>query len=481
MSKEQRELQLIENEHPTRFDERVPDDWVIRAIDLSKRFEIYLNDRQRLFEFFGNRAHHQDHWALRKVNCNIRQGQCFGIIGSNGAGKSTLLKIIGGITPPTLGHVHIRANISTLLDLGLGFHGSFSGRENIRMNCKLLGLPDSAIVEAIPKIITFAGLGDFIDYPVRTYSAGMNLRLGFAIAAHAPADVMLIDEVLTVGDQHFQRKCVTKIEEFIDHQKTIVLVSHDLHAVRSLCTEVLWLEKGRVHQIGPAKDIVDQYLDIERSSQSRQIIAGPFLGSTTRPPAENVVEYEGTLQDPTLKEALLEVCYLPNPKDHFSPIETEAVDVVDGDRAVVQGSGEIRILRVQILDGEASPRDRFQSGEDLIVAVTFRTTELVPRPIFGIALFRSDNIYIHGPNTRFDNVLDGDYDGVYTFFIRWKKIPILSGTYRLSIAVFDQHHLKPHIWHNQLYDVEIFAPIDDHGMVALDHDWGLITHWTEEE
>jgi lipopolysaccharide transport system ATP-binding protein len=480
MSSRQPDLHIVGENKTTQFDDNIPDDWVIRTVNLSKQFEIYLNDRQRLFEFFGNRAHHQDHWALRDLNFSVRRGQCFGIIGSNGAGKSTLLKIIGGITAPTKGYVHLRSEISTLLDLGLGFHASFSGRENIRMNCKLLGMSENAIQEAIPKIISFAGLGDFIDYPVRTYSAGMHLRLGFAIAAHAPADVLLIDEVLTVGDQRFQRKCVKKIEEFIEKQKTIILVSHDLHAIRSLCHDVMWLEDGRIYKIGPAKDIVDQYLDVERSRNPKQVISGPFLGSTQRPPKEFSLSFKSTLEDPKLKEALLEACYIPTPKEHFAPVQTEPFDIVEGERAVVQGTGEIRILRVQILDREGQPRERFQSGEDLIVAVTFRTTELVPRPIFGVALFRTDGIYIHGPNTRFDNVLDDDYNGVYTFFIRWKEIPLLSGSYRLSIAVFDQNHLKPHIWHNQLYEIEIHAPIEDHGLMVLDHDWGVITHWKEE-
>ena len=131
---------------------------------------------------------------------------------------------------------------------------------------------------------------------------------------------------------------------------------------------------------------------------------------------------------------------------------------------------------MQILDSAGRPRERFRTGEDLIVAVTFRTTEPVERPIFGAAIFRSDGTYIHGPNTRFDGVLDGTYHGIYTYFIRWKALPLLSGRYRLSIAVFDKLHLKPHIWQNQLYDFEVTADVDDHGLLQLPHDWGLLTH-----
>lgn len=452
-------------------------DWVLRATKISKRFEIYLNDRNRVYEFFGNRKHHTQHWALKNINFDVLEGQSFGIIGSNGAGKSTLLKLIAGITRPTEGELHIRSEVSTLLDLGLGFHHTFSGRENIRMNCALLGMKPDEIDHAIPKIIAFAELGDFIDFPVRTYSAGMNLRLGFSIAAHAPADLLLVDEVLTVGDQYFQRRCVKKIEEFIDKGRTIILVSHDLHAVRSLCDRVMWLDQGQIREIGPAKDIVDLYLDVERSkASSKRFVAGPFLGTTRHSPTPEPQKYDATINDPKLKEAITKACHLENPLAHFQPMETEAFDVVDGEKPIVQGSGEIRILSVQVLDDSGHPRQRFKTGEDLIVAVTFRTTEPVPDPIFGVAIFRGDGVYIHGPNTRFDNVLRGTYQGVYSFFIRWPKIPLLTAHYRLSIAVFDQNHLKPHIWHNQLYDFEVYSDVEDHGLTLLQHDWGLITH-----
>lgn len=481
MTKSNEILSLVSSHDSPSTGSAPPDDWIFRVIDLSKRFEIYLHDRNRVYEFFGNRSHHHDHWALRNLNFSISKGECFGIIGSNGAGKSTLLKMMSGITAPTQGSIQLRGDCSTLLDLGLGFHQSFSGRENIRLNCKLLGMNDPHIEEVLPKIIAFAELGDFIDYPIRTYSAGMHLRLGFSIAAHAPSDILLIDEVLTVGDQRFQRKCVKKIEEFLANKKTIILVSHDLHSIRSLCDRVLWLEKGRVHEIGPAKEIVDRYVNIDRSSTQTEKISGPTLGAIHRPPQLFPEKIDCTFNDPDLQEKILEHCRLPNARELFKPMETEAVDVVEGDRAIIQGTGEVQILRVQILDQEAHPRERFHTGDDLIVAVTFRTTEPVPRPIFGVALFRSDELYIHGPNTRFDGVLDRDFHGVYTFFIRWKEIPILTGQYRLSIAIFDQHHIKPHIWHNQMYDIDIIAPISDHGLISLEHDWGLITHFEDKE
>ena len=240
------------------------EDVVIRARGVGKRFDIYLNDRSRFFEFFGRRKHHQEHWALRDLDFSIQRGRSFGVIGANGAGKSTLLKLIAGISEPTRGVLEVNAPMSALLDLGLGFHQNFSGRENIFLNCSLLGMKRDEVEQRIPDMIRFAELGEFIDLPVRTYSSGMALRLGFAIAAHMDSEVFLIDEVLAVGDQQFQRKCVNKIEEFLDKGRTIVLVSHDLHAIRSLCDEVLWLDSGEIRAIGPAREVVERYLDVDR-------------------------------------------------------------------------------------------------------------------------------------------------------------------------------------------------------------------------
>lgn len=459
---------------------------VIRAQGLGKRFDIYLNDRSRFFEFFGRRKHHQEHWALRDLNFSIQRGRSFGVIGSNGAGKSTLLKLIAGISEPTRGVLQVNAPMSALLDLGLGFHQNFSGRENIFLNCSLLGMKKDEVEHRIPEMIRFAELGEFIDLPVRTYSSGMALRLGFAIAAHMDSEVFLIDEVLAVGDQHFQRKCVTKIEEFLERGRTIVLVSHDLHAIRSLCDEVMWLDAGEVRAIGPAREVIERYLDLDRemagmgrkNRQGRPVLIEGGRVEEEPPPASESSSYRATVDDPELRRVVLEACKLADaPSIWAEQVSSPAPERYDSEEQVlIQGSGEVRVLRVQLLDGRGQPRERFRTGEDLVVAVTFRTTLPVERPIMGIAVHRNDGTYVYGPNTRFDGVLDGVYDGIYTFFIVYQELPLLSGRYRVSLAVFDKTHLKPHVWHNQLYEFEVAQDVEDHGLVRLDHAWGLVAH-----
>lgn len=459
----------------------IPSQSIVSAHNISKQFRIYLNDRSRFFEFFGRRKRHETHWALKDVSFEVPRGGSFGIIGANGAGKSTLLRLIAGISEPTQGHLQVRGSFSSLLDLGLGFHPTFTGRQNIHLNCALLGMKPKEIEERIPQMIAFAEIEEFIDYPVRTYSSGMALRLGFGIAAHLDTDLFLIDEVLAVGDQYFQRKCIRKIEQFVDAGKSIVLVSHDLHAIRNLCDTVMWLDHGEVKAIGPARQVVEQYMDLDREMAAMgAVLPGPRLSREpkTEPfSAPPLVRFRSTEKDDRLKKALLEACAVPNAQVIWEQeVAAESYEEYDGESAVVIGSGEVRVLRVQLLDGQGRERKRFKSGEAMVVAVTFRTTEPVERPVLGVAIHRNDGVYVYGPNNRFDGVLDGTYDGIYTYYIHYPKLPLLAGTYRISVAVFDKHHLKPHVWHNQLYDFEVAQDIEDHGLVRMEHAWGLMTH-----
>jgi len=450
---------------------------VIEARGVGKRFDIYRNDRDRLLEVFGRRRHHEEHWALSGVDFEVRRGRSFGIVGPNGAGKSTLLRLVAGVTRPTEGVVRVAAPLSTLLDLGVGFHPHFTGRENVALHGSLVGMDREALEERIPRIVAFAELDAFIDYPVRTWSSGMVLRLGFGIAAFSDAPILLVDEVLAVGDQYFQRKCVRKIEEFSEQGRTIVLVSHDLHAVRSLCREVLWLDAGRVRALGPAREVVDRYLGAERVrvARARPDEASDAFPFASTPPAHPAVR--STLDDPALHAAIVEACAVPDAARRFAEAtDVGPFDTYDGDRPVVIGSGEVRVLEVRLLDAAGRPRSTFRTGDTLVVAVTFRTTSPVPRPVFGVALFRDDGTYVYGPNTRFDRVLDGTYHGIYTFFAVYPRLPLLAGAYRVSVAVFDEAHLKPHVWHNQLYEFEVAQDVEDHGLVRLEHAWGLVTH-----
>ncbi len=474
------------------------------ADGLGKRFDIYNSDRGRIWEFFGNRQHHVEFWALRDVSFSIPRGQAFGVVGSNGAGKSTLLRLLSGISTPTEGSLEVRAGRPGLLDLDMAFHPDFTGRENIGLSCSIMGLPEERMEAIYPEIVEFAELEDFIDFPVRTYSTGMQLRLGFAIAAHMNYDVIFIDEVLAVGDQYFQRKCIRKVEHLLTEGKTMVLVSHDLHAIRGLCDQVMWLHAGRIVHRGPTAEVINAYVDVARDREGRiraRIFGGaesaharamerrvaeesgaaqaPAEASPSEPPKAALGTWFSTTQDPELRGILQRVLHVPDAAAESQRAEDIAnYEETHGERPIITGTGEVRILTVRTLDALGQERESFSSNEALTVAVTFKTLTPIERPILGVALFRNDDLYVFGPNTRFDDVkaMDGTYDGIYTYFLHYPTLPLLAGIYRFSVALYDKHHLKPHVWHNQLYEIRVTDAPEHHGVIDLPHHWGLIRH-----
>lgn len=448
---------------------------------LGKRYDIYPSDRARFFEFLGSRSHHREHWAVRGFDLEVVRGQAVGIIGSNGAGKSSILRLLAGISEATEGEVRVPGRVAALLDLGVGFQDTFTGRENIELGCKLLGLTDDEITARVPDIIRFAELGAFIDDPVRTYSTGMALRLGFSIAVHVDADLLLVDEVLAVGDQGFQRKCIRRIEAMLAEGCGLVLVSHDLHAVRSLCSEVLWLEAGRVRMRGPGREVVDAYLDLDRLRAGKLAEGGAgaeMVSAVATQPVRAVSMIPGALveQDATLQKTIMAAVALPSAAQLFAAAAGEAPRLEDNEGLRVSGTGEIRILKVALLDVEGAALDVLRSGDSLLVAVTFRTTERVESPIFGVAIFRNDGTYVYGPNTRYDQLENRAYDGVYTVYIHYPQLALLAGSYRISVAIYDAGHVRPMAWHNQLYELRVEQEVEDHGIVMLPHRWGVIIH-----
>jgi len=234
--------------------------------DVSKRFVLRHERAYTVLESMismvrPSRRSTEEFWALRAVSFEIPDGETLGIIGPNGAGKSTALKLMARILEPTSGQVVVRGRISPLLELGAGFHPELTGRENVFLNAALFGVSQAEAQDRYDQIVEFSELNDFIDVPLKHYSSGMYMRLGFAVAANIIPDILLVDEILAVGDEAFQRKCLRKIEEFRREGRTIVFVSHDLPTVSRICHRALWLDKGRVMALGPTDDLVDRYLE----------------------------------------------------------------------------------------------------------------------------------------------------------------------------------------------------------------------------
>src|SRR2546425_4187567 len=235
---------------------------IIRAEKIAKCFRIYRHPSDHLKELltFGKRRYHEPFWAVKNADVSVDRGCCLGIIGENGSGKSTLLRMIAGVIRPTSGTIAVGGRVSALLELGAGFNPQFTGRENIYLYASILGFTDAQTRERIPSIERFAEIGDFVDRPVKTYSSGMFVRLAFAVAIHMDPDVLIVDEALSVGDIFFQQRCIRRIQQLKRQGVTIVFVSHDLEAVRSLADRTIWMDHGRAHLEGKTDEVVTKYL-----------------------------------------------------------------------------------------------------------------------------------------------------------------------------------------------------------------------------
>jgi lipopolysaccharide transport system ATP-binding protein len=399
---------------------------VVRFEHVSKRFTL-RHERPRSFqEIFlkltqmKRSPSKEEYWALTDVSFEIPPGEMVGIIGPNGAGKSTILKLISRIIEPTSGDIEIRGRIGALLELGAGFHADLTGRENIYLNGSILGFGRAEMDLIYDEIVEFSELEHFIDIPVRHYSSGMYMRLGFSIAIHVQPETLLVDEVLAVGDQAFQLRCLQRINEMKQQGVTIILVSHSLDRVRQMCDRAIWLDGGQIQAEGAADQVIEKYVDkVTADSEDAQ------------------QEAESSWR---------------------------------------RGSHEAEVVRVQFLDGQGQERETFETGETFIARMYYTAHQRIERPVFGVALHEEGGFHVIGPNTGLADyriqAIEGD--GYVDFII--PQLPLLQGTYRFSLAVHDQEGKHSYDYHHQAYTfcVEQPAEIQERfGSIYIPSEWRL--------
>jgi ABC-type polysaccharide/polyol phosphate transport system ATPase subunit len=372
--------------------------------------------------------------ALDGVSFEVARGTTFGVIGENGSGKSTLLKLLAGITKPTRGSVSVRGRISALIELGAGFHPEISGRENVAINGIMLGLTRREIDERFDEIVDFAELRDFIDAPVKTYSSGMYMRLGFAVAIHVSPEVLLIDEVLAVGDEGFTRKCLDKIGEFRRHGRTILLVTHSLGLAEKMCDEVLWLRHGQVADRGDPKRVVDAYLTY---------VAGG-------------------------EEALLS-------REHGqAPVEARAepgrAAEPGGYREGRWGSREVEIVTVALLDDRGRERHVYAPGERLTIALGVAAAAPVDDFVFGVGIFGADGVSVYGTNTHLEEFKPERVLGTGEVRFVIEELQLVEGTYLVDVACHKRDG-TPYDYHRGLYSFRVKSRLKDVGVHRPKHRW----------
>jgi ABC-type polysaccharide/polyol phosphate transport system ATPase subunit len=386
--------------------------------------------------------------ALRGVTFNVPKGCTYGVIGRNGSGKSTLLKCVAGITRPNEGSISVDGRISALIELGAGFHPEISGRENVFINGIMLGLSKREIQRRFDEIVEFAELEDFIDAPVKTYSSGMYMRLGFAVAIHVDPDILLIDEVLAVGDQAFTVKCLDKFAEFRRRNKTILLVTHSLDLVEKFCDRALWLDKGRTLAEGEPRRVVASYLiDVEKSEEQELATAEAArlrsAGASTEAPAS------APAAGPADSGA---------PSDMFKATEGR------------WGSREVEITEVVLTGASGQTGHVFQSGERIQVHLKVRAHQPTNDFVFGFGLFNADGICCYGTNTYLEELEPAAIagDGEVRFDI--SHLDLVEGTYKIDVAA---HKLDgyPYDYHRLLYTFRVKSRTKDVGIYRPAHRW----------
>jgi ABC-type polysaccharide/polyol phosphate transport system ATPase subunit len=391
----------------------------IRIAGVSRRFRVHARQARTLKELFvlRGRTEPTDVWALRGVSLEVRPGDAVGLIGRNGSGKSTLLRLVAGIIRPTSGTVAVGGRIGSLLELGAGFHPDFSGRENVFLNGTMYGLRRAEIRERFDEIVAFAELEDSIERPVRTYSSGMYMRLGFAIAAHLDADVLLLDEVFAVGDEAFQRKCFGKIFEFKQRGGTIVFVSHDATQVERLCERAVLLRDGAMEFDGPTHDALVQY---------RRVLA------SDADPAERAAG---------LRE---------------------------------WGTGEAEIVAARLVGHEGEERRQFLAGEPLSLRLRLAAQPGIAPPRLqlelrddGGMLVASDAVDTSGLGWRDD----GDAERAVRYDV--KSLPLADGRFHLRLGLSSATGERPLHWLDDALTFVVYPAGDEGGVVRLEGSWAL--------
>jgi ABC-2 type transport system ATP-binding protein len=393
----------------------------VELVGVHKRYRIYMERYRSLKEIVVHRrfGEWEDRWALSDVSLQIEHGHTFGLIGPNGAGKSTALKLMARIFDPDRGQIKIRGRLSGLLELAAGFQPEYTGRENIYLNASLLGLSKRDIDARFERIVEFSELEKYIDAPVRTYSSGMYMRLGFAVAINVEPEIMVVDEILAVGDEAFQVKCYEWLDRFQTQGGTVVLVSHNLQQIRSVCSRVAWISDGRIQYEGNPDEAVDRYL--------------------------------AQVRDGAVSDSHLTV--IPGERDSRRPA--------------------VELTQVILRDRQGNPASDLEFADPLTIDIAYRVNRRVETPVFVIGVHRSDDVYVYGTSTLADGFALDPLTRDGRIQLTFRKMKLLKGVYRVSVGIFKdrgqgERAIDSHI---QRHTFRVVTEHDDQGLTRLDHEW----------
>ena len=381
-------------------------EYAVEVNNVSKMFKLYHENVRSLKEkvLFFNKRGYEEFWALKDIDIQVKEGETLGIIGANGSGKSTLLKLTTRILYPTTGRVVTNGSIAALLELGAGFQPDLTGRENVYLNASILGFSKKEVDKRFDDIVAFAEMERFIDNHVRNYSSGMYIRLGFAVAISVDPDILIVDEVLAVGDEAFQRKCIERIEEIQQAGKTIIFVTHNVEMTREICTKVVMLESGKIVKEGKPREVVNFYHQTMESAEQER--------------AE-------------------------------------------------RGNRQMEVLGVALLNSKEEAVNDFDTGEDMKIRVAYRANEPTEDPVFGFSIDDYRGFTAYGTNTRLKDMNLGTVKGEGFVQFDLKGLPMLEGRYLVSVAIHSRDESIVYHWLDRYYPFDMHSDINDAGLLYI--------------
>lgn len=429
---------------------------VIIVNNIKKKFKVYYDKGKSLKEkiLFQNRNMYEDRWVLKGISFTIGKGEAIGLIGKNGCGKSTILKILSRIIYPTEGNISIKGRVSSLLELGAGFHPDMSGRENIYTNASIFGLSRKEIDKRLDNIINFSELEEFIDNPVRTYSSGMYMRLAFSVAINVDADVLLIDEILAVGDVNFQAKCFEKLKEIKRGGTTIVIVSHSMGQIERICDRCIWIEEGLIREEGIPKFVDDKYLTVMEEKRLDKLERESYKEEHKQQQVINTtIEVES---------------------------ESELPDFCSAN-AVRRGKKEVEFTSLRMLDKENRESNVFKTGETIYIEMDYKTNVKEIKANFTMGITRDDGIYCYGSSVLLDSnkVIKIKEIGKVKFLIEYNRL--LPGKYFLDIGIQAEDY-TPYDTICSAVEFYVTMPtINEFGLFCMEHSWIVDNHKIQKE
>ena len=413
----------------------------IEVHHITKHFRVYLDKGSTIKEkvLFRNRRKYEERQVLKDISFEVKKGEAIGLIGHNGCGKSTTLKLLAKIMYPDSGTIEMSGRVSSLIELGAGFHPDMSGRENIYINASIFGLSKKEIDRRLDDIITFSELEEYIDNPVRTYSSGMYMRLAFSVAINVDADILLIDEILAVGDVAFQAKCFNRLREIKKAGTTIVIVSHSLAQIEQICERSIWIHEGEIREEGLPRIVDPKYM----AFMSKKSVGGKKKD----------------------EEASVEA----NDKNTQTIKESDGKEEKELKR---WGSQEVCMEKITVLDDTGKACETYKNNEPIRIQISYMAKKKIEDVVIGIAIYRSDQVYIYGTNTMIDYATVNAFEGRGNITLNIERMPLNTGEYSIDLALHKPDGFNYDFW-REACCIKIQNEKNEVGIISLPHSWKI--------